>query len=140
LPKDFPDWVTYRLEFEGARHFWKDKIIQRFGDGPESLESFFTLLDEYLDPKPKLVARILSMRSSDGKKLDNSPKELISYNDVNPGLFLVSNSDRSARHTFFPSLTALEAPERSRIADVETIDHAAYDRWTSNLPDYWTYD
>jgi hypothetical protein len=47
LPRDFHDWVAYRLHFSGSTSGYKNMILKRVPDEAAALEYFFKLLDEY---------------------------------------------------------------------------------------------
>lgn len=59
LPRDFADWVAYRLHLESNwSGFWHRAILSRIRDEHLALIRFYELRDEYLLRKPKVVATI----------------------------------------------------------------------------------
>jgi len=59
LPRDFADWVAYRLRLESnCSGFWHRAILSRIRDEHLALMRFYELRDEYLLRKPKVVATI----------------------------------------------------------------------------------
>jgi hypothetical protein len=59
LPRDFADWVAYRLHLESNwSGFWHRAILSRIRDEHLALIRFYELRDEYLLRKPQVVATI----------------------------------------------------------------------------------
>jgi hypothetical protein len=56
VPRDFTDWVAYRLHVSGTARGWARIIAEQQGDGEHAIECFFTLLDEHRVRVPQTVA------------------------------------------------------------------------------------
>lgn len=142
LPRDFHDWVAYRLHFEYSCAGWNKMIIERFGDGPKALDQFFRLLDEHSVRKPKFVATIAGgsgtyarHHKSSTERLSCPTKfEFFSYNDEDPGLFAAYTDDIEWPHPkrFYSNFESYESSVGGSSASAPVIyDQAAYDRWVS---------
>lgn len=109
LPRDFADWVAYKLHLEtNWSGFWHRAILSRVPDEHLALIRFYELRDEYLLRKPKVVATIRKdcrehrIGSSDPNserlkiiwRTELLPESLrvVVYTD-DPGFFLTADED-----------------------------------------------
>lgn len=143
LPRDFSEWVAYRLHFFGATSGWHNMIVERFGDGPHAVERFFLLLDEYYARAPRLVATLegcqetytLLYMGTESVESFPSKVSLTACNDEDPGLFVSAECDEDfPGRGFCPCLSSFEmrfGPCRSKLV---ILDQAAFDRWAREPP------
>jgi hypothetical protein len=129
IPRDFHDWVAYRLHFYGATSGYADMILKRTPDEAEALARFFALLDEHSGRKANTVATVREQKLRDG--FPPTTYSLVVYTD-DPGFFVVAvapgriscDNDR-----FFPSLTSLLGRQWKDKAEFLTVlDQSTLDR------------
>jgi hypothetical protein len=129
LPRDFHDWVAYRLHFKESTSGWRNMILGRVGSEKEGLDQFFTLLEEYNARKPHLVARLVGIQKSYSRICGDVTEQLqypasislVTYTD-DPGFFVLSDTDDEfPGNGFFPSICWFETfvAERSRLTVVD---------------------
>jgi len=137
LPRDFHDWVAYRLQIQGDSGGWAQSLAEKLGDGQGAVRRFFTLLDEHRERVPRTVAILSNCFQENtvyygGQVFTNRyPSEirLIAYNREDPGLFLVADDDLwTEQHSVNFEWFKLHGPHRY---DLEVLDQEAFDRWTA---------
>jgi hypothetical protein len=140
LPRDFHDWVAYRLHFFGSTAGWANMIVQRLGDGQHAFDRFFALLDEYHARVPRVVATLSGCQKTytqhyKGEVSTRSYPSLITltaYNSEDPGLFVSAEGEEH-----FPgvglclSLSWFESTFGPCRSGLTVFDQAAIDRWAS---------
>ena len=126
LPREFHDWVAYRLHFYESTSGWCKMICDRTESDQHAIDRFFELLSEFKQRKPHTVAKLADFRktyqqssvSSDdhGNHIQtpcvtrNNPKSisLVTYTD-DPGFFAYSDTDDSfPSEGFHPDLESFE--------------------------------
>lgn len=126
LPREFHDWVAYRLHFDEATSGWCNMICKRANSDQQAIDRFFQLLAEFKDRTPHTVARLTGFartyrksstyRNSDGDVIQspyatlNYPESisLVTYTD-DQGFFASSDSDQSfPGEGFHPDLNSFE--------------------------------
>jgi hypothetical protein len=143
LPRDFSDWVAYRLHFDGSSSGWANMLIERLGDGRHAFDRFFALFDEYHTRVPRVVATVSGFHKTYTQyyggevKTVSYPSDftLTAYNSEDPGLFVSAegHSDFPGMG-FCPSLHSFEA-SIGRCSNLTVIDQAAIDRWSAADPE-----
>jgi hypothetical protein len=137
LPKDFHDWVAYRLHYFESTSGWRRMILDQIPDERAALERFYELLEEHRSRQPRIVATIQGHQRAyktckQGQDLSEAIQKLmpeimtlVAYTD-DPGLFLTceGNSD-------FPGKDRLFYPQLGGIAKemIKVLDHEAFNRW-----------
>jgi hypothetical protein len=145
LPRDFHDWVGYRLHFEDSSGGWARMLIERLGDGRSAFNRFFTLLDDYHARVPRVVATVSDFHQAYTQYYRGEVKTvaypsqftLIAYNSEDPGLFASAEGhsrDDLPHRGFFPSLHSFEK-SIGPSANLTVIDQAAIDRWSAADPE-----
>ncbi|MGL4555210.1 MAG: hypothetical protein ACRC33_28925 [Gemmataceae bacterium] len=130
LPRDFHDWVAYRLRFTSSTSGWRDMILSRSGSEESALNRFFTLLDEHHARRPRLVAKLVGLRKSYTRTCGGVTEQLhyppsislVTYTD-DPGFFALSDTeDELPTQGFFPCIGWFETftgAERARLTVVD---------------------
>lgn len=143
LPRDFHDWVAYRLHFFESTSGWSNMIIERFGDGRHAFDRFFSLLDEYQVRVPRTVATLSGFDKShleifkDTQRTHVFPSNIMltAYNDQDPGLFVsAAAGEHFPGEGFCPSLSFFEMFFGPCATKLTILDQAAFDRWSLPLP------
>lgn len=106
LPRDFADWVAYRLHLNSNWDgFWHRAILSRIRDEYLALIRFYELRDEYLLRKPKVVATIRKDRREHRVGQRGPSREIIWRTELlpeslrvvvytnDPGFFLIADED-----------------------------------------------
>jgi hypothetical protein len=142
LPKDFHEWVAYRLHFYESTSGWRRMILDRVPDERAALMRFWELLDDHRARKPGVVATIQGSLISykthkQGQDVSEAVQRfmpeamaLVAYTD-DPGLFLTSESDED-----FPGKDRLFHPQLSGISreKITVVDQDAFNRWLVEDP------
>jgi hypothetical protein len=134
LPKDFHEWVAYRLHYWYSTRGWRRMILEQVPDERAALERFYELLDEYRVRRPRVVATIqghqreYTTRQQGQEEIHNLLPEmitLIAYTD-DPGLFMSSEENAD-----FPAKDRLVYPWSTKITRemMTVLDHDAFNRW-----------
>lgn len=143
LPRDFQDWVAYRLHFLESTSGYRRMILQYFPDESAALDRFFVLLDEHRSRQAKLVATVrrhpsnLDIFTCDSTDLKKRTRlrvaeeiKLVVFTD-DPGFF-VTHDDPAAeypeRSSFCYSLSWLHKPFRPDAEYTVVLDQGQYDR------------
>ena len=138
LPRDFHDWVAYRLHFYESTRGFHNMIIERLGDGPQAVDRFFSLMSEYQNREPRIVATLVGcsrtyreLFQGEERRLSfPSTISLIAYNDEDPGLFVTAEGvDHFPGKGLCPNLASFEADFGRCESDLSVLDRAAYERW-----------
>jgi len=152
LPRDFHDWVAYRLHFHEATSGYKNMILKHVPDEYAAVDRFYELLDEYHARQPRVVARLAAYRGRDGVeklrpdgtresvKRPDSPYvvSLIAYTD-DPGFFVEFDADDpTARHSpaFHPLLNWFERRFGVNRDLLEVLDADTFKRWLEDDDKY----
>lgn len=116
LPRDFNEWVAYRLHFDSATSGFRTMILDRYPDESAALDRFFALLDEHRTRQGKIVATVRPGRPGYAEEIN-----LLVYTD-DPGVFLVYDDNDVEPRDFCPSLSLVP------LGDLTILDQAEYDR------------
>lgn len=125
VPREFHDWVAYRLHFFESTSGWCNMILARSEGEQAAIETFFRLLDEFRDRKPHVVAMLNGYRKTYEQftvhrvngQAEIGPTEALTYPDSvslvtytdDPGFFAYSNTaDKFPYERFFPNLEIFE--------------------------------
>ncbi len=149
LPKDFHDWVAYRLHFHEATSGFGRMILSKISDEAIALQRFFELLDEYHARKATLVARVhchpagFRQRQTVHDANGNLTKDefvscapevkVVVYTD-DPGFFIVNDdpqSDVPGHAAFLPTLSWIHTPYRPDLEFMTILDERCYERLLS---------
>jgi len=131
LPRDFHDWVAYRLRFKESTSGWCNMILNRAGSENDAFDRFFTLLDEYRVRSPHLVAKLVGYRKSYlrtcgdvTEQLQYPPSiSLVTYTD-DPGFFASSDTDDEFPYEgFFSCIDWFEMCTGAKRALLTIVDH-----------------
>jgi hypothetical protein len=131
LPRDFHDWVAYRLHFKESTSGWRNMILSTAGSEQEALDRFFTLLDEYHARTPHLVARLVDIRKSYSRSRSGITEQLqfppsislVTYTD-DPGFFALSDTEHEfPMKGFFPCIDWFETFMGADRARLTIVDH-----------------
>lgn len=140
LPRDFHEWVAYRLHYYESTGGWRRMILDRVPDESAALERFYELLDDHRARKPHVVATIHDYQVeyktwSQGQDLSEAitrkvpdAMALVAYTD-DPGLFLTSDSADD-----FPGKDRLFRPWRIKREAITVVDQDAFSRWLNEDP------
>ena len=145
LPRDFHDWVAYRLHFRESTSGYKSMILKHVPDEYAAVDRFYELLDEYNARQPRVVARLTAYQGRDGVeklrpdgtwepvKLPDSPYlvNLIAYTN-DPGFFVEFDADDpTVRRSpvFYPLLTWFERRFGVNRDLLEILDADTFKRW-----------
>jgi hypothetical protein len=140
LPRDFHDWVAYRLHFEDSSGGWARMLIERLGDGRQAFDRFFTLLDEYHARVPRVVATLSGCKKTYTQYFGGevstqsypSNITLTAYNSEDRGLFVSAEGEEHFPGVgFCPSLRWFESTFGPCRSNLTIFDQAAIDRWAS---------
>lgn len=125
VPREFNDWVAYRLHFYESTSGWRRMINSQTPSEAAAMERFFTLLDEFHARRPRTVARLVNYRKTwsrvvqrrEGDRYVTERTEtlqypssiaLVTYTD-DPGFFVYSETDEELPHPgYYPSLESFE--------------------------------
>jgi hypothetical protein len=143
LPRDFADWVGYRLHLDSNwSGFWHRAILSRVRDEHLALVRFYELRDEYLRRQPKLIATIrkdcrehrMGRHAPTGEivwNIESYPESLriVTYTD-DPGFFLVADESESFSFNgwFCPALDGMVIRLMSPEEKFEVHDQSTWDR------------
>jgi hypothetical protein len=131
LPRDFHDWVAYRLHFKESTSGWCSMILTCAGSEKDAFDRFFSLLDEYHARRPHLVAKLVGIRQSYVRTCGEITEELqfptsislVTYTD-DPGFFVLSDTDDEFPvRGFFPCIDWFETFTDVKRARLTIIDH-----------------
>jgi hypothetical protein len=141
LPRDFHDWVAYRLHFTSSTSGFKNMILKRYPDEAVAFTRFFELLDEHAVRQSRIVAQLLGFQKtyttgpSGCERTQRYPTSisLIAYTD-DPGLFAVSAEPGHPlpRDEFYPSLDWFETSMNVHRSQLTVIDRKAFGHWEKN--------
>lgn len=140
IPRDFHDWVAYRLHFYEATSGWANMLFTRYGDSMEGYERFFELLEEYKTRQPRVIAVLVGCdqrytRYRLGKKEERTYPDriyLTVYNLENPGVFLsAEGEDCPPFLPYLPCRERFEKEFRPWLANLEILDREGYDAWAA---------
>jgi len=143
IPRDFDDWVAYRLHFHESTAGYRNLLLERLPDEPKALAMFFELLDEYAVRKARVVASVrchprepdvfkYGPRGNEDLRRMKASEEvkIITYTN-DPGFF-ISYEDKSAEYpvnkSFVPSLALIDSPYRPDSDFTTIFDAAEFDR------------
>jgi hypothetical protein len=152
LPRDFHDWVAYRLHFLESTSGYKNMILKHAPDEYAAVDRFYELLDEYHARQPRVVARLAAYRGRDGVekfrhdgtrepvKRPDSPYvvSLIAYTD-DPGFFVEFDADDptvSHAPNFYPLLNWFERGFGVSRETLEVLDVETFKRWLDDDDKY----
>ena len=155
LPRDFHDWVAYRLHFRGSTSGYKNMILERVPDENEAVDRFFELLDEYRMRHARVVARLSAFAGreyflrfkSDGTTTEKIPRplalgtytlNLIAYTN-DPGFFVQFKSDDPTvppSGRFYPVLRWFERDFGTERDKLEVLDVETFQRWITDDEQY----
>lgn len=126
LPREFHDWVAYRLHFYESTSGWCNMICDRSETNQAAINKFFSLLAEFKTRKPHVVARLIGFRKTyERSTVDRDEKgqvircpsvtrsypgsiSLVTYT-TDPGFFAYSDTLESfPSEGFFPDLDSFE--------------------------------
>lgn len=138
--RDFSDWCSYRLHFEGRAKGWQTTILERSESESAALSKFFELLDEYRARKPHLVAKLIGYQKTYTQIITPGGTEtichypdsisLITYTD-DPGFFAYSDDHNDfPDQGFQPSIDWFESFTGAHRGQLTIIDH----NWNFDLP------
>ena len=90
LPREFHDWVAYRLHFYESTSGWCRMIRSKSDSEQAAIGLFFRLLDEFYSRTPNEVARLAGIAKSYGRQsirrdrdqLVDDPIETVQYPEV----------------------------------------------------------
>jgi hypothetical protein len=137
LPREFFDWVAYRLHFRESTMGWRKMILARIPDESAALDKFFELLDEYRVRTGTVVAQLLghnqpySQITNGIETRKNCPAviSLVSYTD-DPGFFIVSEDpDFKDQNRFVPGLDSLRFHLSATPDQLTVINRPIFERW-----------
>lgn len=145
LPRDFHDWVAYRLHFRESTSGYKNMILKHVPDEYAAVDRFYELLDEHRSRQPRVVARMPAYRGCESvqrmrpdgswepvKRPDNPyVLSLVAYTD-DPGFFVAFDAhDETVRHagTFYPLLSWFGRRFGVDRDDLEVLDTETFKRW-----------
>jgi hypothetical protein len=143
LPKDFHDWVAYRLHFRESTSGYRRMILQHFPDESKALDQFFSLFDEHRTRQERVIAtvrchpsnpKIMRWEGGDPKNKRQvrvaEEIKLVVYTD-DPGFFVV-HDDIAAEYpetsSFCYALCWLHHPFRPDSEYTTVLDQGQYDR------------
>jgi len=150
LPRDFHDWVAYRLGFRESTSGWQSMILKDVPDESKALDRFFELLDEHRNRKPHVIARLVGHKKAyyrevvqDGVRSRVAvpyPQNLsfVSYTD-DRGFFVVYEEEESAppiQSSFHPFLSWLERNITINTEGLVILDRDVFDRWIVEDAEY----
>lgn len=105
IPREFHDWVTYRLRLTLTAQGWCELIRQHTASDREAIDKFFELVSEFHNRQPHLVAKLVDFQKEYSTILfreDGSEEErkkpypqamsLVTYTD-DPGFFVCSDTE-----------------------------------------------
>jgi len=100
LPRDFDDWVAYRLRFFDATSGWRNMLLDACGNEAAAFWNFFELLDQHHARKPRVFAAVrcgteLGPRTGAGIS-DWCGIRLVTFTD-DPGYFALWDLDKFDR-------------------------------------------
>ena len=144
LPREFHDWVAYRLHFYESTSGWCNMICQRTSTDQEAIDRFSQLLDDFQTRIPHTVAKLkghnktfqrtVGHRTADGELVQspcvtcNYPDSisLVTYTD-DPGFFAYSDTaDSFPSEGFHPDLKSFElriGADRSMLNIIDNTWH-----------------
>ncbi len=141
LPREFHDWVAYRLHFYEATSGWCNMICERTSSNQQAIDRFFALLDEYEARKPHLVAKLIGhKRTYTQSKCHHEADQiiwdppvtreypdsisLVTYTD-DPGFFAYSDDTNVfPGQGYFPNLRSFELYTGANRSLLTIIDQA----------------
>ena len=115
IPREFHDWVAYRLHYYESTSGWCNMICDRTDTDQQAIDRFFELLSEFKHREPHTVAKLTdfsktyqqsTVRRDDNCDVSQTPPmtrsypksiSLVTYTD-DPGFFAYSDT-----HEPFPS-------------------------------------
>ena len=139
VPRQFNDWVAYRLHFYESTSGWCQMIYSRTETENEAIDRFFELLAEFHVRKPHLVAKLIGyqrtysqtlFRRENDRMVEDKTKvlsypesiSLVTYTD-DPGFFAYSDTQEDFPFSgFFPSLEAYEAFTQVKREFLQIVD------------------
>jgi hypothetical protein len=113
-------------------------LIERFGDGPQALEQFFKLLDEYHCRTPEIVATLSGLQRTytevcaNGDRTRAYPSNIVltSYNAEDPGLFVSAEGyDYFPGEGFCRGLSYFKLMFGACQSELTILDRAVYELW-----------
>jgi hypothetical protein len=129
LPKDFHDWVAYRLHFLESTSGWRNMILSQATDERVALERFWELLDERDARQARAVAKVREQQKRDD--FFSTVFTFVIYTD-DPGFFVIAEAPGRISHDtgcFFSSISMLLGRDwKSKVELLEVFDQAAFDR------------
>ena len=146
LPRDFGEWVAYRLGFYSSCMGWRNMILDRVPEESAALDRFFELLDEYRTRKPCLVATVNGYTSGQRApqiQLPDGTQKQQQWSDVrptsltltayteDPGFFVGSHEEVKFfwRDYFFPTLEFLAHQLGVSNENLTILEPEVYARW-----------
>jgi hypothetical protein len=146
IPRDFHDWVAYRLHFYSSTSGLKNMILSRAENEEAALDKFWCLLDEHRARTPRIVAQLVDCKEvyyslRDGvQELHQYPHvlSLIAYTD-DPGLFVLADETEEAlkavaerfQPRFCPSIQSFPWDP----AQLTIFDQRTYERFVGEWTD-----
>lgn len=140
IPRDFHDWVAYRLHFYEPTSGWANMLFTRYGDSMEGVEGFFRLLDEYKTRQPRVIAVLVGCDQRYTRYFLSQKEErtypdriyLTIYNLEDPGVFLSADGeDCPPFQSYLPSRERFEKEFGPWLANLEILDREGYDAWAA---------
>jgi len=139
IPRDFHDWVAYRLHFYESTSGWCRMIYKRAKTEEEALDRFKELIEEFENREPTIVARLMDFKKTYTTQLISKNKSEIEYGSIieknfprtitlltytnDPGFFLNSEASQDFPHKgFCPSLDSFETRFGISKTDLKIID------------------
>jgi hypothetical protein len=143
LPRDFHDWVAYRLHFFESTSGYRNMILKHVRDEAAALDRFFELLDKHRKRQPHIVATVQGHRReyTIATKMDGAVTHkpgllpetltLVTYTD-DPGFF-VSCPDPTIgfpeKDRFIATLRSFELFSGVSKENLTILDATTYNRW-----------
>lgn len=141
-PLEFQDWTAYRLHFRESTRGWLNMILERTRDESLALDRFYELIDEFENRKPRVIAKLAGYKGQYFEKSGNgeiahsypSPILLLAYTE-DPGFFIAPENPQDG----FPGKGFCHSVDRFlfhfpiNLADLEILDHTAFDRLKTGI-------